>query len=257
MGGMGSGNWYRWDSKDTVESCRSIDVRQWHRDGLLKPGILFSWAWWHDETKAATITVRTEHNEVVLSYRYRVQGGDWQDVEETIPLTWTVCNYGGQRPWFQCPEVRCGRRVAILYGAGRYFLCRYCYDLAYESTREPTHGRLRSKAQKIRRRLGDSASLDDPLPPKPKYMHWKTYWRLCREAKGAELQAWVALSDWLARVDAAIERRSFDQSGSFGLSSAESTVGLGSSNHDCVPVSHSSAPVTTTPPALSNRTGDN
>jgi hypothetical protein len=29
MGGVGSRNWHRWDKKDTVEDCRSLDVRRW------------------------------------------------------------------------------------------------------------------------------------------------------------------------------------------------------------------------------------
>jgi hypothetical protein len=29
MGGIGSGNWYRRGKKDTVEDCRSLDVRRW------------------------------------------------------------------------------------------------------------------------------------------------------------------------------------------------------------------------------------
>jgi hypothetical protein len=94
-------------------------------------------------------------------------------------LTWTPCRYGGQRPWFIYPGVVngrvCGRRVAILYGAGRYFLCRHCYDLTYESQREDLPTRLISKAQKIRQRLGGTASLVDPFPQKPKGMHWRTY----------------------------------------------------------------------------------
>jgi hypothetical protein len=40
-----------------------------------------------------------------------------------------------RRPYFVCPGVvngtACGRRVAKLYGPGRYFVCRHCYRLAY------------------------------------------------------------------------------------------------------------------------------
>jgi hypothetical protein len=53
-----------------------------------------------------------------------------------VPLSWTACNLGGQRPWFFCPGAGCGRRVVILYAPGCYFLCRPCYDLSYESQRE-------------------------------------------------------------------------------------------------------------------------
>jgi len=46
-----------------------------------------------------------------------------------------------------------------------------------------------SKAQKIRWKLGGGA-LAAPFPRKPKHMHWKTYWRLLREAVLAEKMGW-------------------------------------------------------------------
>jgi len=38
MGGLGSGSWYRWDSKYTVEQCHRLDIRYLKRQGWLKPG---------------------------------------------------------------------------------------------------------------------------------------------------------------------------------------------------------------------------
>jgi hypothetical protein len=92
---------------------------------------------------------------VTLLYRCRSGLGDeWEDVKETVPLAWTACNFGGERPWFFCPGAGCGRRVAILYGPGCYFLCRHCYDLTYLSQREDKKDRALRRAQKIRMRLG-------------------------------------------------------------------------------------------------------
>jgi hypothetical protein len=50
MGGLGSGRWYRWDSRDTLEGNRRIDVRQLQREDWLRPGLWFSWAWWRSVT---------------------------------------------------------------------------------------------------------------------------------------------------------------------------------------------------------------
>src|SRR5829696_5569154 len=70
---------------------------------------------------------------VILTYRHRSgPSGEWEDVQEPMPLAWTACNFGGERPWFVCPGAGCGRRAAVLYGPGKYFLCRHCYDLRYE-----------------------------------------------------------------------------------------------------------------------------
>ena len=69
---------------------------------------------------------------VILTYRHRSgPGGEWKEVREPVPLTWTVCNFGGERPWFVCSGAGCVRRVAVLYGPGKHFLCRHCYDLTY------------------------------------------------------------------------------------------------------------------------------
>ena len=45
MGGVGSGNWYRFDKKTTTDECHSVDVRYLHRKGLLMPGRWFSLRW--------------------------------------------------------------------------------------------------------------------------------------------------------------------------------------------------------------------
>jgi hypothetical protein len=197
MGGPGSGRWYRWHTKATVEGCRRLDVRDWQRRGLLCPRMEFSWGWWNgDGRKVASINVRVQPGRVRLSYRIRRNGEDRQDIEEPVALVWTPCYYGGQRPWFICPGVVqgriCGRRVAILYGVGRYFLCRHCYGLTYESQREDLPTRLISKAQKIRRRLGGSASSVEPFPAKPKGMHWHTYDRLRWQAREANMSSLLA-----------------------------------------------------------------
>jgi hypothetical protein len=146
--------------------------------------------------------VRVQQGRVLLWYRIRQRGEDWQDIEEPVSLVWTSCRYGGQRPWFICPgAVRgrgCGRRVAILYGAGRYFLCRHCYDLTYESQREDLPTRLISKAQKIRRRLGGSTSSMEPFPAKPKGMHRRTYARLQWQAHEAD---WRSVHAMLAQLE--------------------------------------------------------
>jgi hypothetical protein len=147
---------------------------------------------------------------VELAYTARTGSDEPRQVHYTVPLTSTPCTYGGRRRWFLCPGVvagrSCGRRVAKLYSDGVYFLCRRCYDLTYESRREGSMDRARSRAQAIRVRLGGSANLLEPLSPRPKGMHWRTYDRLCRRALAAEHESWLGLQAWLERSDARINR---------------------------------------------------
>ena len=137
MGGVGSGSWYRFDKKTTTEECHSLDVRNLYRKGLLKPGCRIRSSWSKAGKETASVRGFAYRDQVTLSYRHRRGlGGEWEDVEEPVSLEWTSRNFGGERPWLVCPGAGCGRRVAILYGPGRYFLCRYCYDLRYGSQRE-------------------------------------------------------------------------------------------------------------------------
>ncbi len=207
MGGLGSGNWYRFDKKATTGETQSLDVRYLRREGLLKAGHSFSLRWSRAGRETGSIGGMVEGNFgdlpewVVLSYRHRRGiGNEWEDVREVVPLEWTPCNFGGERPWFLCPGVGCARRVAVLYGPGRYFLCRHCYDLSYESRRENgTHRALR-RAQKIRERLGGSANMTEPFPERPKGMHWRTYERLWREHHEAEMKQLAGMTAWLEKL---------------------------------------------------------
>jgi hypothetical protein len=118
-------------------------------------------------------------------YRSRSWGAtEWKSVEQRVPITWTACHFGGQRPWFVCSvysEGRYyGRRVAVLYGAGDYFACRQCHSLAYASQQESIRERGFIKARKILMRLGAKPDLLEPFPEKRPRMHWCTYERLRR-----------------------------------------------------------------------------
>jgi hypothetical protein len=182
-------------AKKTVESCPRIDIRQWHRNGLLVLGRSFSWSVGVQETDKLFVAV--EEGRAVLHF-HRDKLGTFT---EQIPLEWTLCHYGGERPWFRCPGVksgqRCGRRVAILYKVGWYFLCRRCQGLVYQSQQEDRLRRLETRARKIRRRLGGSEDLRAPFPSRPKRMHQRTYERLQEDAQKIELALLLELMEKL------------------------------------------------------------
>jgi hypothetical protein len=206
VGGIGSGNWYRLDKKTTTGECHSVDVRYLHRNGLLKPGGRFTLRWSRADRETGSIGGVVEGTEmperVILSYRHRrAMGGEWEDVREPVPLSWTACNFGGERPWFICPGAGCGRRLAVLYGPRRYFLCRHCYDLVYESQRDNAMYRALHKAQAIRERLGGSANMTEPFLEKPKGMHWRTYERLRWEHHEADMEQLAGMREWLDRLE--------------------------------------------------------
>lgn len=174
--------------KDVVEEAREIDVGQWHRDGYFgdRPRQFVS-AWYRSGRQVAAIDVRADRHGAELSYSYPRTGheGDNESIDYAVLLDWTTCNFGGERPWFLCPGVvngrACLRRVAKLYLKRGYFLCRHCHNLTYETRNVGRrHAELR-KCQKIRQRLGGSANMTEPFPPRPKGMHFGTYMRFWQE----------------------------------------------------------------------------
>jgi hypothetical protein len=137
MGGIGSGDWYTFNKKTTVEECRSLDVRRLHREGLLKPGRLFSWSWSRAGREVASIGALVEGHDgperVVLLFRRRSgPSAEWEDVREPVELAWTLCNFGGERPWFICP----GERAAA--GGLRSFTDRGATSCAAAAMTLPT-----------------------------------------------------------------------------------------------------------------------
>jgi Zn-finger protein len=174
MGGFGSG---RHGGKRTTGDMWALDIRKVQRAGRLTPGQLFGWQWSRNGEPMANINILTDTDQVTLDYRTRDRGGEWQNMNYPVQISWTPCNYGGQRAWWCCPAVGCGRRVAVLYG-GKVYACRHCHKLAYRTQREQAYDRASSKADKLRDRLKWEAGILNGNGIKPKGMHWATFARL-------------------------------------------------------------------------------
>jgi len=192
MGGYGSGRKPGHWSKRTTEEQQRFDIRWLRKQGYLRPGSVGLLQWACGGRSAGWVHYRVEADEIKLNYRYGSAIKDWEQVEQTITLDRTPCNLGGHRKWFLCP--RCGRRVAVLYGTERYFLCRHCYNLTYASQQEGQADRLIRRARNLRKLLGASISLYDPIIFKPKNMHERTFQRLKLQAYAAGRKAmWYGL----------------------------------------------------------------
>ncbi len=152
MGGYGSTRWKFHTKKDTVEDCRVLSVFDMKREGLLEPGPLRSgrWVWRNAYTNEIWASIGYKlllggnGNLSFLRLQYTITRWDnsKQDMDYTVFLKNTACHFGGVRWWFICPLVvngrNCKRRVGKLYllSGGRYFGCRHCYDLTYQSSQE-------------------------------------------------------------------------------------------------------------------------
>lgn len=177
MGGFGSGRKRSPVAKLLTPTFRSIDIRRWQREGLLRPGFSFTRVWHRHGEPVAQIRVRLLGDRLQVVYMALPHAGHTSAQECIIPMTRTTCHMGGARSWFLCPQPGCGRRVAVLYER-EGFACRQCLDLAYPSQRESAAGRALLKAERVRQRLGWEPWECSATGRRPKGMHERTFCRL-------------------------------------------------------------------------------
>lgn len=189
MGNCNSGRWGN-SGKPAIESCLKLDIRYLSRQSCFRPGTsgTGSLSWTRNGNPVSSIGYTFTPDQIILHYRNQDQD---QDIHQLVKISRTPCHFGGSMVWFLCP--RCGRRVNALY-AGTHFYCRYCHRLGYGSQREGVLNRSLRKQRKIRARIGGSDNLCEPIPFRPKGMHWRTYWRIresaARTSQGAASIMW-------------------------------------------------------------------
>ena len=185
MGGIFSGTWTRNASKGIAESQNSVSVQFLKKQGYLREGNGGSLSWSRNGEPCGSIAYRVKGDGIQFNYRRRTSDhGEWENVELFIQFDYTACNYGNQRTWLLCPH--CHKRVAIVYYEGKYFLCRKCCKLTYQSQHENHFERQQTKAENIRQKLGGDSSSYSLFPDKPKGMHWQTYWQLKNKTSECE-----------------------------------------------------------------------
>ncbi len=144
---------YYWSKKTTVEDSTKLSISKLKEFGLLGGCCSTGLTWTrklsgHTNSVGIVVDVLDEPY-VKLNYTITDRNsGEKTDYDYKVQLTTTPCRYGGVRYWFICPlsinGVYCGRRVGTLFltPGGRYFGCRHCYNLSYESRNECRLGRF-------------------------------------------------------------------------------------------------------------------
>jgi len=161
-------------------------VRQLAKHNRLAGGS-FSWRWTNTYTgqDAGSIGITTRPGHAVLNYSHNGQA-----VSDDVRVVQTACNYGGTRPWFQCP--RCTKRVAVLYLRSGRFMCRHCGGVVYASQADDAIGRAWRRQAKLEARLVDGWQ-------RPKGMHRTTRERLVDRILDCEWVRDNAIADFMRR----------------------------------------------------------
>lgn len=137
---------YHYDKKTTVEECKSISTTFLKQHGYFG-GVRWGgmkWTRGGEETGSISFMVSVQDWTGEVRFQYtqtQRHSGEKENLDYPVRLTATPCRYGGKRWWFICPLIKnsyaCNRRVLKLYlGGGKYFGCRHCYNLTYESCQE-------------------------------------------------------------------------------------------------------------------------
>ena len=142
---------YSGSSRDTVEDCKSISIFWLRKQGYFKKDIIYTGGgmrWTNNSGEDCgsigfSIDINGDRGRLTFQYTYTNRSnGEKEDLNYPVDLVSTPCNYGGRRWWFICTAskngVYCGRRVGklCLGSGGKYFACRHCYNLTYESCKD-------------------------------------------------------------------------------------------------------------------------
>jgi len=157
-----------------------IDVRRLQRDGCLKDGMAYDWAWKDDQGNVtSSISMRIHGGGVQFDYRM----GEHR-VSQHVSTTATACNYGGNRVWFICPH--CNRRCAHVY-ISRKLACRNCQRLKYPSQSDDETDASWRRQCKLAAKIGAKHN-EWAWKQKPKGMHQSTFQRIRGEIIEEETQ---------------------------------------------------------------------
>jgi hypothetical protein len=203
VGGWGSGR-YGSGSAATTDEVNRVDIRYLRKQGWLYPGARGSLSWSCGGEPSGNVGYSISGNTFTLDYKSRQYGEEWEPVTLHVPMVTTPCRYGGQRYYFQCRGLGCGRRCEVLYSAGKYFVCRKCAGLLYSSQKGGVIDRLIEAKHKLGKQIFDDYS-DGYGWRKKKGMHQKTFDRLYAKYQAYDRRAvfglagrfgWAELEDY-------------------------------------------------------------
>ena len=137
MGGIGSGDWHRYNRKKTVEESLTLAIRDFREAICPHSSGTFVMTWPGGNKSFFDYIVIWGDGAPIIGLHYR-----WRESENvfvSIPLQITPTQFRGWRWWFTCPlivdGVACNRRVGKVHlpPGARHFGCRKCHDLTYRS----------------------------------------------------------------------------------------------------------------------------
>jgi hypothetical protein len=167
-----------------LESGIKLDLNRLARREFIQPGaatgpIGINWSDSHSGEVTASALITADMSGPHEGW-FRIQSVKTNGLDQTIDLIARPRHFGGRQWYFICPYI--GRRATVLWmppGADS-FACRerWAGRAAYASQFRGRDDRAHHGQTKIKSRLcsiGDFNPDEWDLPPKPKWMRWRTY----------------------------------------------------------------------------------
>jgi hypothetical protein len=161
-----------------------LDLNKLLREGLGPPGkipwpVEIRWTSSRSgEIAKASLTIRKEGED--RGYLRIMMG----ELDQRLELIAQPRHFGGQHWYFRCPVTSYKCSVVWLPPGAGQFSSRQAWgtQVAYATQFESPFDRAISARQKVKSRLiGDLDPREWELPPKPKWMRWRTYDRLAEK----------------------------------------------------------------------------
>ena len=187
-----------------LESGLKLDLNQLRRQGLVKPAAearaVIRWAYTYTGEEIAKGVITSN---MVGTHEdwLRIQLGS---LDQTITLVSKSRHFGGYQWYFVCPVMNRYSSVLWMPPGAERFCSRQAWgkQAAYASQFVGPDNRAHIGQAKIKSRL--IADLDPDkwdLPPKPKWMHWRTYERYVQKFDAYEDILNEGIPELLAKLD--------------------------------------------------------
>lgn len=156
-----------------AEQLVRVDIRVWHRRGLLWVGGTNWFPFYRGNQHTTTVRFTVSADSIRLAYSL-----DNNEYSQTISTTTTPCALGGTRPWFECP--RCFGRCGLLYMRYGRFACRSCQQVSYTSQSGSESDRVHARYHRLHALVEAG---------KPKWQRWATFNSVEEQFQRADRQA--------------------------------------------------------------------
>jgi hypothetical protein len=169
-----------------LQAGLQLNVNRLISEGFIRPGKVIKpsiFYWWDDEgnVRASALIEADLANPSANDARFGTMRIHADQIDQTIRLVSCPRHFGGRQWYFVCPAQN--RYVSVLWFIGKLFDGRKAFgkQVAYASQFYLPETRAQHMKNKLCDRIGEpDASEEWDVPPKPKWMRWRTYERLSK-----------------------------------------------------------------------------